>query len=224
LQSKPNKARRAPGRPRDPSLSRERVLSAATTLLDRDGPDALTMRRLAANLEVSPMALYNHFDGKQDLMRGVAEHLVGQIDFASGHGDWRERIRFCFRRLRSAILAHPGSVRLMEQLEQAPLAVFRPMEVTLAALEEAGLSAGEALKSYFLLTNFTMGQVSYEVRGPFNSLDPTKALASGHLRGAEFEHIEAAASFERWDFDGAFEFGLSVIIAGLERMATRPGR
>jgi AcrR family transcriptional regulator len=195
------------------------VLSAAVALLDREGPDALTMRRLAAGLQVSPMALYNHFASKKDLLRNVAEHLVGQTQFSSDHEDWRERIRFCFRGLRSVILAHPGAVRLMESLEEAPLAVFSPMEVTLAALETAGLTGEAALRSYFLLTNFTMGQVSYEVRGPFDSLDPSKALASGHLRGEGFSHIEAAAQAERWDFDAAFEFGLSTIIAGLERVA-----
>ena len=106
----------------------------------------------------------------------------------------------------------------MESLDEAPLAVFSPMEITLAALEKAGLTGDLALKSYFLLTNFTLGQVSYEVRGPSGSLDPARALAKGHLRGAEFKHIEGAVSSVRWDFDSAFEFGLAAIIAGLEQI------
>src|SRR5690242_13373715 len=108
MTSEPSEAKRSRGRPRDRALDREHVLSAAVALLDREGPDALTMRRLAAGLQVSPMALYNHFANKEDLLRSVAEHLVGQTQFSSDHEDWRERIRFCFRRLRSVILAHPG--------------------------------------------------------------------------------------------------------------------
>ena len=219
--------KRSRGRPRHDVLTRERVLTEALALLDREGADALTMRHLAATLQVSPMALYNHFSGKKDLLRSVAEQLAEQMQFSCDHPDWRERIRFCFRGLRAGILAHPGAVRLMEGLDEAPLAVFNPMEITLAALEEAGLTGDLALKSYFLLTNFTMGQVSYEVRGPSDALDPARALAKGHLRGAGFKHIEGTVSFVRWDFDSAFEFGLAAIIAGLEQIgadAITPGK
>src|SRR5215218_6831365 len=148
---------RPPGRPRHGTLTREHVLAEALALLDREGLEAMTMRRLADHLQVSPMALYNHVSSKKDLLHGIAEHLVGQIDFSCEHPDWRERIRTCFRRLRQACLAHPGAVRLMERLEAAPPAVFSPMEVTLAALEETGLIPDEAVKGYFLLMNFTMG-------------------------------------------------------------------
>jgi TetR/AcrR family tetracycline transcriptional repressor len=210
--------KRSRGRPRQKALDRTGIVAEAVALLDREGPDALTMRGLAAALGVSPMALYNHVSGRDDLLRAVAERLVAEVTFASDHEDWREALRFCFRQLRATILAHPGAVRLMEQIDQAPLAVFSPMEVTLEALEKAGLTGEAALRAYFLLTNFTMGQVSYEVRGPFEALDPTTALARGQLRGAGFEHIESTAASEGWDFDAAFEFGLSTIIAGLERM------
>jgi TetR/AcrR family transcriptional regulator, tetracycline repressor protein len=219
--SEVDERKRPRGRPRQKALDRDVVLAEALALLDRDGPDALTMRGLAAALQVSPMALYNHVSGREDLLRGVAERLVAEVEFACEDADWRERLRFCFRQLRATILAHPGAVRLMEQLDQAPLAVFSLMDVALEALEMAGLRGKDPLRAYFLLTNFTMGQVSYEVRGPFESLDPARAIERGQLRGAGFERIESAAAFDRWDFGAAFEFGLSAIIAGLERMAAQ---
>ena len=222
--AKTSNPKRARGRPRQDVLNRDRVLAEALALLDREGPDALTMRHLAGVLNVSPMALYNHVRSKKDLLRSVAEHLVGQVEFSSDHRDWRERIRICFRRLRGVILAHPGALWLMDSVEEAPLAVFSPLEVTLAALHEAGLTGEPALKSYFLLANFTLGQVSYEVRGPSKTLDPATALASGRLQGAGFEHIERAIAFEHWDFDSAFEFGLSAIIAGLEQIGVDAAR
>jgi AcrR family transcriptional regulator len=177
------------------------------------------MRRLAERLGVSPMALYNHVSDKQDLLQGVARLLLDQASFAGDHSDWRERIRACFRELRNACLAHPGATRLLEVADVAPVSVFRPMEITLAALAEIGMEPQDALRAYFLLTNFTLGQVSYEVRGPFKDLDPREALRGERLHDAGFTHVERAASLESWDFESAFEFGLSVILAGLEERA-----
>jgi TetR/AcrR family transcriptional regulator, tetracycline repressor protein len=213
------KNRRSEGdrqRSRRGALTRGRVLAEALILLDRDGFDALTMRGLAQHLGVSPMALYNHVSDKQDLLQGVARLLLDQASFTSDDPDWRERIRACFRELRNVGLAHPSAPRLLEVAGVAPLSVFRPMETTLAALAEIAMDRQDALRAYFLLTNFTLGQVSYEVRGPFKDLDPREALRSQRLHDAGFAHVERAASFENWDFDSAFEFGLSVILAGLE--------
>jgi len=109
----------------------------------------------------------------------------------------------------------------MESLEAAPPAVFRPMEITLAALDEIGVTGKDAVRIYFLLMNFTMGQVSYEIRGPFESLDPAQALAGSRLKGHEFSYIQRSVSFAEWDFDSAFDFGLSVILNGAEQISAR---
>jgi AcrR family transcriptional regulator len=196
-------------------------LKEALALIDREGLDAMTMRRLADHLRVTPMALYNHFPSKKDLLGSIAEYLTVRIDFDCHEPDWRARIRTCFQRLRAACLAHPSAVRLMEGLEAPPLAVFRPMEITLAALEEAGMTGPDAVRSYFLLMNFAMGQISYEVRGPFEGIDPTQALAGNRLTGAEFAHIQRSVSFADWDFDKAFAFGLAVILDGIEQFSVR---
>jgi AcrR family transcriptional regulator len=179
------------------------------------------MRRLADHLRVTPMALYNHVRNKKDLLGGIAEHLTAQIDFDCDVPDWRDRIRTCFRRLREACLAHPSAIRLMESLEVAPPAVFRPMEITLAALDEVGVTGQDAVRTYFLLMNFTMGQISYEVRGPFDGLDPAQALVGKRLEGAKFAHIQRSVSSAEWDFERAFEFGLSVILVGVEQLPVR---
>jgi TetR/AcrR family tetracycline transcriptional repressor len=214
--------RRPPGRPRDGTLTRERVLEEALALMDREGLEAVTMRRLADHLRVTPMALYNHVRSKKDLLGSIAEHLTAQIDFVCDESDWRERVRTCFRRLREACLAHPDAVRLMESLEVAPPAVFRPMEITLAALDGVGVTGLDAVRTYFLLMNFTMGQISYEVRGPFEGLDPARALTGNRLAEPEFAHIQRSVSRAEWDFDAAFEFGLSVILSGVGQLP--PGR
>lgn len=204
------------------NLTRDSVLECALTLLDREGLDALTIRRLAGVLKVSPMALYNHVHGKQDLLQGVAERIVAEARFTKRHRDWRMRIRACFRELRRVCLLHPGVVRLLEGLEAAPAAVFDPMETVVTALREIGFRPREALQAYFLLTNFTMGQVSYEVRGPFPSLDPIEAFRTQRLAGAALSAKDHALLRDNWDFDRSFEFGLSTILDGLDtRMPNR---
>jgi TetR/AcrR family transcriptional regulator, tetracycline repressor protein len=203
------------GRPARATLDRERVILQALTILDREGPEAITIRRLADRLGVSPMAIYNHVASKKDLVEGVAAHIVSRIDFSSRSSEWRKRVCTCFRRLRQGCLRHPNVIPLLEGLDVAPLAVFTPMEITLSALGDAGVSAGDALKAFYTLMNFTMGQISYEVRGPFKALDPA-SLSKYSLQKEEFANIRRAVVSKQWDFDEAFEFGLSVILAGLD--------
>lgn len=191
-------------------------------MLDREGLQALTTRRLAKHLKVSPMALYNHVSSKQDLLQGVARSFLDQLKFSTDHLDWRERIRACFRELRSACLEHPGAARLLESMDDPPLSVFRPMEITLAALHEVSITPEDAVRAYFLLMNFVLGQVSYEIRGPFKGLDPAEALGKPRFKEAGLPHIERAVRHDDWDFDAAFEFGLTTILTGLSVIASQP--
>jgi TetR/AcrR family transcriptional regulator, tetracycline repressor protein len=100
-------------------------------------------------------------------------------------------------------------------MDDPPLSVFRPMEITLKVLQEARLPKEAAVRAYFLLMNFVLGQSSYEVRGPSRGLDPAGTVKSGKLTEHSFAHIADAVSFERWDFERAFEFDLSTILEGL---------
>jgi TetR/AcrR family transcriptional regulator, tetracycline repressor protein len=214
------RTRRLPGAPgRGRGLTREQVLAEARRLVDKEGLDALSMRTLAKGLGVTTMALYNHVSGKQDLIQGIAQLVVQQLSIPSTKGDWRERVRGCFRALRKVCLANPRSMPLLERAEVLHPAAFRPMEITLGALQEAGIDLREAVRAYFLLTNFTMGQVSYEIKGPFRGLDPGEAVLRGVIRADDFPLVVKAAPREAWDFDAAFEAGLEIIITGLAARA-----
>ena len=95
------------------------------------------------------------------------------------------------------------------------------MEAALVALEHAGIEQQEGMRAYFLLTNFTLGQASYEIRGPFRGLDPAEAVRDRSILPIDFPLVARAVSASDWDFDAAFEFGLQIIIAGLA--ACSPG-
>lgn len=206
-------------------LTREKLIEAGLGLIDREGPDAITMRRLAGMVGVTPMALYNHVSSKQDLLRAVAEHVLGQAEFDDRHADWREQVRHCFRALRGICLRHPGLARLLETADVPPAAVFAPMEVTLRALGRARLDNLDALRTYFTLVSFTLGQASYETRGPFPDLEPSEKVRSERLAGRGYRTVERLDTPPEWDFEAAFEFGLGLILAGVEAAArSRPGR
>src|SRR5918997_3223142 len=120
-------------------LSRARVLEEARHLLEEHGPEALSMRMLAQRLGVSPMAIYNHVSSKDDLVQGIANAVVQDLHVAGVRGPWRQRVRGCFRALRQVCLANPRTIPLVEAADVLHPAVFRPMEMTLAALVEAGI-------------------------------------------------------------------------------------
>lgn len=109
--------------------------------------------------------------------------------------------------------------RLLEAADVAPAAVFVPMEVTLRALDETGLVSQDALRTYFMLVSFTLYQASYQSRGPFPDLEPSERIRVERLVGRGFDAIERLDAMPDWDFDAAFEFGLALIIGGVEAVA-----
>jgi TetR/AcrR family tetracycline transcriptional repressor len=214
------KRRRPSGGVHKPSrLTRERIVEAGLGLVDREGSDAISMRRLSDALGVTPMALYNHVSSKRDLLRAVAEHVLGKVRFDGGHRDWRKQIECCFRALRAVCLRHPGMARLLEEADVAPAAAFRPMEITLRALGKAGFDNRDALRAYFTLVSFTLHQASYQSRGPFPDLEPSEKIRAERLADRGYDAIARLDTTSDWDFDAAFEFGLALILGGVEAMA-----
>jgi AcrR family transcriptional regulator len=191
------------------------VVHEGLALLDLEGSDAITMRRLADALHVTPMALYNHFSSKRDLLRAIAERAIGDAEFDGGHADWQEQVRHCFRTLRDLCLRHSGLPRLLETEGVAPPSVFAPMEVALRAFELAGLERLDSLRAYFLLVNFTLGQASYQTSGPFPDLEPSQRIRSERLRNRGYRITEQLELPPTWDFQAAFEFGLALVLSGV---------
>lgn len=197
------------------SLSREHLINEALVVLDRDGPSRFSLRRLAKHLGVTPMALYNHVAGKRELLQAIADSVVGNVEYQPVRGGWQKVVAQCFRTLRAACLAHPGAISVIESADTLPDKVFRSMEITLSALQRAGFGEEDALRTYSLLTTFTLGQVSYQIKGWARGVDPTAAAIEGRISRRTFPAVIDAAVHKPWDFDAAFEFGLSVILAGL---------
>jgi TetR/AcrR family tetracycline transcriptional repressor len=195
-------------------LTRDRVVAEGRRLLRKEGMEALSMRTLAQRLGVSTMALYNHVSSRQDLLEAIAQDVVEDLYIPPVTSDWQHSLRAIFRALREVCLANPHAMPVIERAEVLP-AIFRLMEAALAAFRHGGLGLREGMQAYFLLTNFTLGQVSYEIRGPFRGLDPGEAVRRGTILSRDLPLVVEAASTGEWDFNAAFEFGLDTIIDGL---------
>ena len=163
-------------------ITRDVVLAAALEIIDRDGADALSMRRLARALDRDPMIVYRHAPGKAALLNGVAETVLAQLDVESADPDWAGQLREVARRFRALALAHPHVVRLIvtrplaTPLGLRPLGTLRPLEDILALLTRAGFSGPDALHIYRALFGFLHGHVLDELQELTVSPDETDDL------------------------------------------------
>ncbi|MEC9244745.1 MAG: TetR/AcrR family transcriptional regulator C-terminal domain-containing protein [Pseudomonadota bacterium] len=214
----PDKSKRKTTRSKTESLSRPRVIEAAIVMVDRDGADALSIRALAGELGVTPMALYNHVSNKRDLLASVAQRILADARFDHGKTEWRPQIEACFGTLREICIRHPGVARLVEIEGVAPNAVFAPMKVTLSALSRAGLDPTDAMCAYFTLVSFTLAQAGYQTRGPFPDLEPLQAILVNGLTDRLAKTIAMTNTPSTpWDFDRAFQYGLTLILDGIDK-------
>ena len=126
-QESPNAERRAP-------LTRERVLKAAIDLADRGGLEALSMRRLGQDLGVDAMALYRHVRDKDDLLDGVVEGVVGEIERPAPSGDWKVDLRGHVMAARRVMLRHPWAPRVLEERGTAGPAALAHINAVLGTM------------------------------------------------------------------------------------------
>jgi AcrR family transcriptional regulator len=150
-------------RPFHRGLDRGVVLAAALRVLDAEGREALTMRRLARELEVEAASLYTHVRNKDDLIDGVLDRILTEIRLPEPGLPWRPAITAAFGSYRDALLAHPAAVPLMTQRAQASVAQYRLVERSIELLEEGGLRGRDTVQTHVALVAFTIGFVVQEV-------------------------------------------------------------
>lgn len=122
-------------------LTRERIIEAALSLVDTDGFDALTMRRLAATLKVDPMAIYHHIDGKEALLVEMARAIYAAMNMTPPTGTWREQVIEFARRYYAITQAHPALViRLLSDATAVEVASTLANRLLYAVLGESGLT------------------------------------------------------------------------------------
>jgi AcrR family transcriptional regulator len=204
-------------------LDRERILVTALAMIDADGLAQLSMRRLAAELGVEAMSLYNHVPSKAALLEGVAELILTEIELPGPEvTDWRERLRGGARSLRRAALAHPDAVMLLlAQPLKSPQALH-PIELGLQTLRSAGFGDLAAVYAFHTLIGFVFGQVLQELHGPFAQPDGAAVQVAAGLPPEQFPAVCALCDLAAGrDLEAEFEFGLTAVLDGLA--AALPG-
>jgi AcrR family transcriptional regulator len=217
--------------PRVP-LNRERVLSAALVLADEEGIESLTMRELGLRLGVEAMSLYNHVANKDDILDGIVDLVLNEIELPSAEEDWEAAIRKCAISAHDALLRHSWACNLIMSGSSVRPARLRYMESLLRRLREAGFSSEATYHAYHALDShilgFTLWQVGHVMPGGgprvLNKEEVAKFLAT-FLREfplSEYpyllEHAEQHFTEGSHKEEDEFEFVLRLILEGLERM------
>lgn len=208
-------SRNAPDRP---PLSRERVLEAALALVDREGLDALSMRRLGVELGVEAMSLYRYVPGKAALLDGLHETILAEMSAPRRGRASIESLRAMARAFRRVLLAHPRAVPIFATRPAVTRASLRHVEAALAVLRGAGLDARDAVSAFQVLVAFVVGHALAEI-GPVVSGEAAEPPYEG-LSKDEFPHLTAALA-DLGDHDAAaeFEVGLDLFLGGLRARA-----
>ncbi len=195
-------------------LTRDRVLRAAVDVVDREGIEALSMRRLGQELGVEAMSLYRYVPSKADLLNGIHETILAEVVVPKVTREWSTTARKYARAFRNALVAHPNALSLFATRPAVTAASLRHVEAGLALLLGAGFDIGDAMRAYQVLVTFVVGH-SLSSHAPTRA-DEHSAPDYRDLEPSEFPALlEAAGQLENRDLDKEFEFGLDVVLEGL---------
>lgn len=203
-------------------LTRDKIVGAALAIMDAEGLETVTMRRVGRELGVEAMSLYNHVEDKDALLDGVCEQVMRGFSFPPHASDWTVEARALARSFRRVLRSHPNVITLFSQHTGRMLSfdAFRPMEAALSCLRRAGLSEHETAQAYRMLGGFIFGFVLMEVGQQFGKDLPegmTPEQVAQMLPPDELPTTGALlAELANCDPDVDFEYGLDLMIRGLQ--------
>jgi AcrR family transcriptional regulator len=207
-------------------LSRARILDTAVELADRDGIEALSMRKLAVQLGVDPMSLYNHVRDKDDLLDGVVDVVVGEIEPSTDGTDWKTSLRATILAARRTLLRHPWAPAVIASRRDASPASLRYYDAILGILRRGGFSVEVSHHALHVLGSRALG-FAQDLFVDSSRDEPPPEVAAIALRQLAAAHpnlgeMALAVSHEGGlgpcDDDTEFMFALELILDGLDRL------
>lgn len=208
-------------------LNRDRVLHAAVTLADQAGIDAVSMRNLAQELGVVPMALYKHVANKDELIDGMVDVVVGEIDPPVPDTDWQSAVRQRIISAREALLRHPWAFRVIASRTSPTPAVLGYTDSIIGMFRAGGFSV-ELTHHVMHALGRRMWGFTWELFDDSPSLDAEAHEATRRELAGRYPHIAevamtvahdgASASRTRCDEQFEFEFALDLLLDGFERL------
>jgi AcrR family transcriptional regulator len=205
-------------------LSIARVLQAAVALADEAGLEAFSMRALAQELSVVPMALYKHVANKEELLDGMVDIVFSEIELPSGNRDWRSAMRGRAISTREALKRHSWAIGMMESRHPGP-ANLRNHNAVMGCLRKAGFPFKMAIHAYSLQDAYIYGFALQEKDLAFETPDSAGKAAQRRAEtiGALEDYpylVEISTTLPESGYDNAVEFawGLDLILDGLEQL------
>jgi AcrR family transcriptional regulator len=208
-------------------LRREQVLHAAVALADERGSEGLTMRKLAKQLGVEAMSLYNHVASKDDLLDGMVDLVFGEVEVPAAGGDWKAELRKRAMSTRAALERHPWAIGEMEGRTNHGPANLRVHDAVLGCLRAAGFSVEMTVHAYSVQDAYIYGFALQQRDMASRTPQDFAAEAGRQMR----EYATALADFPNlvevvgghiaeagYDYDAEFRFGLDVILDRLEQL------
>ena len=202
------------------ALSRERIVHAAVRLIERDGADVISMRRVAAELGVGTMSLYNHVPNKAALLDGVAEFIMADMEFAADpNADWRDQARGLARRFRAIARRYPRSVLVVITRQPRSSVGLHPVELALAAVRKAGFDDRIAVRLVRTFVSFVLGSLMHEASLAERPEQADTSELAQALERAHYTNVrDLLGVLVEHDHDGDFEFGLELLIGAMEAL------
>ena len=201
------------------------MLVAAIAQADAGGLETLTMRGLAEALGVAPMSLYRHVANKDDLVDGIVDLVFSEIELPAGDDAWRVAMRRRAISVRAALTRHPWATGLMESRPNPGPATLRHHDAVIGSLRQAGFSIEMTAHAYSLMDSYIYGFALQQQNLPFHASDAPPAVAQDFLQQLPADEYPYLAEFTvehvmkpGYDYGAEFEFGLDLILDGLERV------
>jgi AcrR family transcriptional regulator len=205
------------------------VLRAAVALADARGIDSLTMRKLGQELGVEAMSLYNHVANKDDILDGIVDLVFAEIEVPSDRVDWKAAMRRRGISVREVLVRHPWATSLMQSRTRPGPATLRHNDSVIGTLRTAGFTIDLAAHAFSVLDGYIYGFALQQVNLPSHTSEESAALARNifeQLPADQYPHmaemITGYALKPGYDYAKEFEFGLDLILDGLERLRDRP--
>ncbi len=206
------------GEPSRGGASPEAIVAAALRILDSEGLGALTIRRLASELDMGVMTLYWYIANKDELLDLVAERVASEIPTPPPGATWQDRLRLMGSGMRQTLIRHPGAVPVLAARPALGPSALGLMESVLAILREAGFGPQDAADGYFTLSNYIVGFCAWETAGgrPRRAEDTAEVRAYiASLPADRFPTLTALAPrIFAGSLDERFAFGLDCLLEG----------
>lgn len=203
-----------------PRLEQGAIVDAAIGVIDAEGLEALTMRRLGRELKVDPTAMYRHFRNKDELQLAICDRLLGDmLASLEPHASWRDTLRDMAWKAWRTYHRHPHLAHLLSLSPEVLDQHERLSEIALSALTDAGVSDADAALSYHLLVGYTAGFASASAQSTGGDVPAAWRRSYALLPVAEFPNCVRLAPVLFPDPEEQFRFGVELLLDGIERLA-----